>query len=123
GVAVAAGAAAGQSLCSQARVAEAAGDPIRPGTALRVFPTRALAHDQLRALATLDRPGLVPAAYDGDCTPEERTWVRRNANVVLTNPEMLHCALLPHHARWATFLMRLRHVVLDELHVFRGVFG
>ena len=51
------------------------------------------------------------------------TWVRRNANVVLTNPEMLHCGLLPHHERWATFLMRLRYVVIDELHVLRGVFG
>jgi DEAD/DEAH box helicase domain-containing protein len=122
-VAVATGTASGKSLCYQAPVAEAATDPIRPGTALLIFPTKALAHDQLRALAELELPGLVAAAYDGDCTPEERTWVRRNANVVLTNPEMLHCALLPHHARWATFLMRLRYIVLDELHMFRGVFG
>jgi len=122
-VAVATGTASGKSLCFQAPVAEAAIDPIRPGTALLVFPTKALARDQLRALGALDLRGLIPAAYDGDCTPEERAWVRRNANVVLTNPEMLHCALLPHHERWATFLMRLRYVVLDELHVFRGVFG
>jgi DEAD/DEAH box helicase domain-containing protein len=122
-VAVATGTASGKSLCYQAPVAEAATDPVRPGTALLIFPTKALAHDQLRALTELELPGLVAAAYDGDCTPEERTWVRRNANVVLTNPEMLHCALLPHHARWATFLMRLRYIVLDELHVFRGLFG
>jgi len=122
-VAVATGTASGKSLCYQAPVAEAASDPVRPGTALLIFPTKALAHDQLRALAELELPGMVAAAYDGDCSPEERTWVRRNANVVLTNPEMLHCALLPHHARWATFLMRLRYIVLDELHVFRGVFG
>jgi DEAD/DEAH box helicase domain-containing protein len=122
-VAVATGTASGKSLCYQAPVAETATDPIRPGAALLVFPTKALAHDQLRALTDLQVPGLIAAAYDGDCTPEERTWVRRNANVVLTNPEMLHCALLPHHARWATFLMRLHYVVLDELHVFRGVFG
>ncbi len=122
-VAVATGTASGKSLCYQVPVAEAATDPIRPGTALMVFPTKALAHDQLRALSDLELAGLVAAAYDGDSTPEERTWVRRNANVVLTNPEMLHCALLPHHARWATFLMRLRYIVLDELHVFRGVFG
>ena len=122
-VAIATGTASGKSLCYQAPVAEAATDPIRPGTTLMIFPTKALAHDQLRALSDLELPGLVAAAYDGDCTPEERTWVRRNANVVLTNPEMLHCALLPHHARWATFLMRLRYIVLDELHVFRGVFG
>jgi DEAD/DEAH box helicase domain-containing protein len=122
-VAIATGTASGKSLCYQLPVAEACGDAVHPGTALLLFPTKALAHDQLRALAELDLPGLVPAAYDGDCSPEERTWVRRNANAVLTNPEMLHCALLPHHGRWATFLMRLRYVVVDELHVFRGIFG
>ena len=74
-----------------ARSPRRSADPIRPGTALLVFPTKALAQDQLRALAELELPGLVAATYDGDCTPEERTWVRRNANVVLTNPEMLHC--------------------------------
>ena len=122
-VAVSTGTASGKSLCFQVPVAEAAIDPIRPGTALLVFPTKALARDQLRALTELELPGLVAAAYDGDCTPEERTWVRRHANVVLTNPEMLHYGMLPHHARWATFFMRLRFVVLDELHAFRGVFG
>jgi DEAD/DEAH box helicase domain-containing protein len=122
-VAIATGTASGKSLCFQAPVAETVSDPIRPGTALLVFPTKALARDQLRAITDLEIPGLVAAAYDGDCTPEERTWVRRNANVVLTNPEMLHYGVLPHHARWATFLMRLRYVVLDELHAFRGVFG
>jgi DEAD/DEAH box helicase domain-containing protein len=122
-VAIATGTASGKSLCFQVPVAEAATDRIRPGSALLVFPTKALARDQLRALTQLEIPGLVAAAYDGDCTPEERTWVRKNANVVLTNPEMLHYGLLPHHARWATFFMRLRYVVLDELHAFRGVFG
>ena len=122
-VAIATGTASGKSLCFQVPVADAVSDPIRPGTALLVFPTKALARDQLRAMTDLEIPGLVAAAYDGDCSPEERTWVRRNANVVLTNPEMLHYGILPHHARWATFLMRLRYVVLDELHAFRGVFG
>ena len=122
-VAVAAGTASGKSLCFQVPIAEAVADPIRPGTALALFPTKALAHDQLRAFAELALPGLQAAAYDGDCSPEERTWARRHANVLLTNPEMLHCALLPHHARWATFFMRLRYIVVDELHVFRGIFG
>ena len=63
------------------------------------------------------------ATYDGDTSPEARTWVRRNANVVLTNPEMLHGALLPFHGRWANFLGRLRYVVVDELHTLRGIFG
>src|SRR5690606_19691170 len=94
-----------------------------PGTALALFPTKALAQDQLRGFGHLASPGLVAATYDGDTPPEQRTWARANANVVLTNPEMLHCGILPQHARWSTFLMRLRYVVIDELHVLRGVFG
>jgi DEAD/DEAH box helicase domain-containing protein len=122
-VAVATGTASGKSLCYQAPIAEAVADPVRPGTALLLFPTKALAQDQLRALTAFDFPKLIAATYDGDTGPEERTWVRRNANVVLSNPEMLHCGVLPHHARWSTFLMRLRYVVLDELHTLRGIFG
>ncbi|MBA2279875.1 MAG: DEAD/DEAH box helicase [Acidimicrobiia bacterium] len=122
-VAVATGTASGKSLCFRVPIAEVITDPIRPGTALLVFPTKALARDQLRALADLELPGLVACAYDGDCSNDERAWARKNANVILTNPEMLHSALLPHHSRWATFLLRLRYVVVDELHAFRGVFG
>ena len=122
-VAVATGTASGKSLCFQAPIAEAVATGLRPATSLLLFPTKALAQDQLRAVTALDVPGLVAATYDGDCTQEERTWVRANANVVLTNPEMLHVGLLPHHARWATFLLRLRYVVVDELHTLRGVFG
>lgn len=122
-VVVATGTASGKSLCYQAPIAEAAVAPVRPGTSLMVFPTKALAHDQLRALTALDLPGVAAGAYDGDASPEERTWIRKHASVVLTNPEMLHAGLLPHHERWATFLGRLRYVVLDELHAFRGVFG
>lgn len=122
-VVVATGTASGKSLCYQLPIAEAVNDPIKPGTALALFPTKALAQDQLKGFGHLAVPNLVAATYDGDTDPDTRTWVRRNANVVLTNPEMLHCALLPHHERWATFLMRLRYVVIDELHVLRGVFG
>ena len=120
---VASGTSSGKSLCYQVPIAEAASDRIRPGTALALFPTKALAHDQLRALTALELPGVVAGAYDGDASPEERTWIRKHASVVLTNPEMLHSGLLPHHERWATFLGRLRFIVLDELHSFRGVFG
>lgn len=122
-VVVASGTGSGKSLCYQVPIAEAAAAPIRPGTGLVLFPTKALAHDQLRALTALELPGVVAGAYDGDASPEERTWVRKHASVVLTNPEMLHSGLLPHHERWATFLGRLRYVVVDELHTFRGVFG
>lgn len=119
-VVVSSGTASGKSLCYQVPALEAALDG---GTALMLFPTKALAQDQLLALAGWDVPGVVAATYDGDCTPAERTWVRNNANVVLTNPEMLHQGILPNHARWAPFLHRCRLVVVDELHVLRGVFG
>jgi DEAD/DEAH box helicase domain-containing protein len=125
-VAVATGTASGKSLCYQAPIAEAVwgpegGEP--PATALCLYPTKALAQDQLRAFAALDVPGLLAACYDGDTGPEERAWARRSASVVLTNPDMLHVGLLPHHGRWATFLKRLRYVVVDELHTLRGIFG
>ena len=122
-VAVATGTASGKSLCFQIPIAEAVTEPIRTGTALVIGPTKALAQDQLRAFGALGVGGLVAATYDGDASPEQRTWARAHANVILTNPEMLHCGLLPHHDRWATFLHRLRYVVVDELHSFRGVFG
>jgi DEAD/DEAH box helicase domain-containing protein len=122
-VVVASGTASGKSLCYQVPIAEAAMAPVRRGTALLVFPTKALAHDQLRALGERGFPRLVAGAYDGDAGPEERAWIRRQATAVLTNPEMLHSGILPHHDRWATFLGRLRYVVVDELHAFRGIFG
>ena len=68
-------------------------------------------------------PGFIAATHDGDSSPQERAWSRANANVLLTNPEMLHVSMLPNHARWAEFLHRLRFVVVDELHVLRGMFG
>ena len=121
-VVLATGTASGKSLAFQLPIAEAViGSP--PGTALLVYPTKALAQDQLRSMHALRLPGLVAATYDGDTGPEARAHIRRTANVVLTNPEMLHTGVLPSHARWATFLRRLRVVVVDELHVLRGVFG
>jgi DEAD/DEAH box helicase domain-containing protein len=122
-VVVATGTASGKSLCYQLPIAEVAGDRIRPGSAIVLGPTKALAQDQLRALTEAGYPGVVAATYDGDCSQAERTWVRGHANVVFTNPEMLHAGLLPNHRRWSRLLMRLRYVVVDELHVMRGVFG
>lgn len=121
-VAIATGTASGKSLCFQIPIAEAITDT-RPATALLLYPTKALAQDQLRSLTALGVPGLVAGTYDGDSSPEERAWVRRNANVILTNPDMLHAGLLPSHDNWGTFLHRLRYVVIDELHTMRGVFG
>ena len=122
-VVVATGTASGKSLCYQVPLAEAAAAPVRRGTSLLIFPTKALARDQVRSLTERAFPGVVAGCYDGDTDNEERAFVRRHATTVLTNPEMLHSGLLPHHDRWATFLGRLRYVVVDELHTFRGIFG
>jgi DEAD/DEAH box helicase domain-containing protein len=86
-------------------------------------PTKALAADQFRAVAALGLTELRAATYDGDTSFEDRDWARRHADLVLTNPDMLHHALLPGHVRWASFLKRLRFVVVDECHGYRGVFG
>ena len=122
-IVVATGTASGKSLCYQVPIAEAASDRIRGAAALIITPTKALAHDQLRALDVFDFPGVIAATYDGDSTTDERAWVRARANVVFTNPEMVHAGLLPNHQRWARFFSRLRFVVVDELHTLRGVFG
>jgi DEAD/DEAH box helicase domain-containing protein len=121
-VAIATGTASGKSLCYQLPIVDqvAAGER---DTALLVFPTKALAHDQLRTFREWLVPEVVAATYDGDTPSDERAWIRAHANVVLTNPEMLHMGILPAHDRWATFLLRLRWVVVDELHTLRGVFG
>ena len=121
-VALATGTASGKSLTYQVAIAEAVGSPT-DGTALLVFPTKALAQDQLRSFGAFDAPGLVPVTYDGDTPNDDRAWARRYANVLLTNPDMLHVGILPSHARWANFLMRLRFIVIDELHTLRGIFG
>ena len=122
-VVVATGTASGKSLCFQIPIAESIVTGLRSGTSLLLYPTKALAQDQLRAFNELDVKGMKAATYDGDASRDERTWARNNANVLLTNPEMLHHGLLPHHGKWATFLKRLDYIVIDELHVFRGIFG
>ena len=127
-VVVATGTASGKSLGYLvpvlSDVLDGAGAPTgRGATALYLAPTKALAHDQLDRLTRLALPGLRAAAYDGDTPPEERRWVREHAAYVLTNPDLLHHSLLPGHERWAPFLRALRYVVVDECHVYRGVFG
>ena len=91
--------------------------------ALYLYPTKALAQDQARTLAALRVPGVRPAIYDGDTESERRWQIRKWANLVLTNPDMLHVGVLPHHDRWGDVLQNLRYVVVDEAHVYRGVFG
>ena len=120
---IATGTASGKSRCYQVPIAEAVTEPGVGATALLIYPTKALAQDQLRALGDFGVGELLAAAVDGDAGPEERSWARSSARVVLTNPEMLHHGLLAHHRRWARLFRNLAYVVVDELHLLRGMFG
>jgi DEAD/DEAH box helicase domain-containing protein len=119
---VATGTASGKSLVYQLAIAETVlADPV--ATHLLLFPTKALAHDQLARLHAWKIPGLVAGVYDGDTPNDERAWLRQRANVLLTNPDMLHAGILAFHDRWAGFLRNLSLVIVDEAHVYRGLFG
>ena len=93
--------------------------------ALYLFPTKALAQDQFSNLQSLaaSLQSLTPAIYDGDTPQSARSAIRRNARIVLSNPDMLHTGILPHHTNWLEFFSNLRFVVIDETHTYRGVFG
>jgi DEAD/DEAH box helicase domain-containing protein len=91
--------------------------------ALYLYPTKALAQDQFRTLSGYRVPKLKPAIYDGDTPTEQRWQIRKWSNVILTNPDMVHVGLLPNHDRWGDVLANLRYIVVDEAHVYRGVFG
>ncbi|RFS87108.1 DEAD/DEAH box helicase [Actinomadura spongiicola] len=126
-VIIATGTASGKSLAyllpSVAAIYTEDDNPRYEGTVLYLSPTKALAADQLRALRSLRLTRVRAATYDGDTPQDERTWIRQHANYVLTNPDMLHRSILPGHARWSSFLRRLRYVIVDEAHGYRGVFG
>ncbi len=121
-VLVTTGTASGKSLAFNLPVLDAV---VREPTtrALYLYPTKALTQDQARGIAGFRLPGVRPAIYDGDTEPERRGQIRKAANVILTNPDMLHVGILPHHDRWGDVLHNLRYVVIDEAHVYRGVFG
>jgi DEAD/DEAH box helicase domain-containing protein len=121
-VIVASGTASGKTLVYDLAFARAALEDPR-STALFLFPTKALARDQLRQIRDLRLPQIRAAVYDGDTPGPERPLIRRTANLILTNPDMLHAGILPGHARWADFFLRLSLIVVDEAHVCRGVFG
>ncbi|HEX9697731.1 MAG TPA: DEAD/DEAH box helicase, partial [Actinomycetota bacterium] len=120
--AVATGTASGKSLCYQlATLERLAANP--KATALYLFPTKALAQDQLRHLREFAATWVRAAVYDGDTSPADRQWIKRNANLIVSNPDMLHFGVLPQSDKWAAFLANLSLVVVDEMHTFRGVFG
>jgi len=121
-VIVTTGTASGKSLAFNLPVLDTlAHDP--SARALYLYPTKALAQDQARALHGLGAGWARPAIYDGDTPREERRAIRRKANVLLTNPDMLHVGVLPNHGSWGDVLANLAFVVVDEAHVYRGVFG
>ncbi|HEX7082584.1 MAG TPA: DEAD/DEAH box helicase [Gaiellaceae bacterium] len=121
-VAVTTGTASGKTLAFNLPVLDALTRD-RTARALYLYPTKALAQDQFRTLAGYRLPRLRPAIYDGDTPTEQRAAIRRGSRAILTNPDMLHVGVLPNHDRWGDVLANLRFVVVDEAHVYRGVFG
>lgn len=126
-VVIATGTASGKTLCYDLPVLNTLiSDP--SARALYLFPTKALAQDQLSNLETLlaqpDGPSRFKAAiYDGDTPTNQRAQLRKESRIILSNPDMLHQGILPHHTAWRDFFAGLRFVVLDEAHIYRGVFG
>ncbi|MBM3939423.1 MAG: DEAD/DEAH box helicase [SAR202 cluster bacterium] len=123
-VAVVTPAASGKSLCYNVPVIQALLDDLG-SRALYLFPTKALAQDQLWSLQALLPDELRPRVtiFDGDTPHADRAGIRRSGQVVLTNPDMLHIGILPNHPAWSRFLGGLRYIVVDEAHVYRGIFG
>lgn len=118
--------ASGKTMCYNIPVADRLAED-KHARALYLFPTKALAQDQLRAFRENFTPDLFSEndidTFDGDTPRKERTFIRKNARILLSNPDMLHVGILPRHQQWSSFFRSLRYVVIDEAHVYRGVFG
>ena len=116
--------ASGKTLCYNLPVLQAA--LTRKAKALYMFPTKALAQDQVAELQELNAAGALGVrafTFDGDTPGDARKAVRTHGDIVVTNPDMLHQGILPHHTKWAQFFEVLEYVVIDEMHTYRGVFG
>ncbi len=121
-VVVTTGTASGKTLAFNLPVLDALA--VQPKSrALYLYPTKALAQDQFKTLSGYRIPRLKPAIYDGDTPTEQRLQIRKWSNLILSNPDMVHVGLLPNHDRWGDVLSNLRYVIVDEAHVYRGVFG
>ncbi len=119
------GTASGKTLCYHLPILERRLNEVG-AKALYLYPTKALTQDQLRGLLRLQQAGDMNfkcGAYDGDTPSAQRAALRDRADFILTNPDMLHSGILPGHAKWAQFFERLRFVVVDEIHTYRGIFG
>ena len=116
------GTASGKSLCFQLPTLQMLSTEAS-GRALYLYPAKALAQDQARSLHAFNHRRAQISIYDGDTPREHRAALRQRANLVLTNPDMLHLGILPNHQSWARFFKGLAIVVVDEAHVYRGVFG
>lgn len=117
--------ASGKSMCYHLPVLQAIAEDAQT-RALYLFPTKALAQDQKNELHELINETGLPIkseTYDGDTPANIRQMVRKAGNIVITNPDMLHSAILPHHTKWVSFFEHLKYIVIDELHTYRGVFG
>lgn len=117
--------ASGKTLCYNLPVMQSLLEN-EEGRALYLFPTKALAQDQvaeLQALADLMDAGIKTHTYDGDTPPTVRTAIRNAGHIVVTNPDMLHSAILPHHTKWVKLFENIKYIVIDEVHAYRGVFG
>lgn len=115
------GTATGKTLAYQIPLLETLTED-RHATALVLYPTKALARDQLQSFTEM-MEDMLPAVYDGDTPSTMRRFIRENSRIVLSNPDMLHAGILSHHNLWADFLRNLKFLVIDEAHVYRGAFG
>lgn len=122
------GTASGKTLCYHLPILESCLTTPR-ARALYLFPTKALAQDQFRGLLELLEgnqelgKAIVPGVFDGDTPPAQRRRIQASANLVLSNPDMLHASILPSHPKWARFFAELQYVILDEVHTYRGILG
>ena len=127
-IVVTTGTASGKSLCYQIPILN---ELIKDGhsTSLLFFPTKALTYDQLKSMNSMlsacgyTEQSLLAAVYDGDTPAVQRSSIRQKTRILMTNPDMLNIGILPHHTNWSQFFTNLKYVVIDEIHLYRGVFG